>query len=300
MSALVAFALACSIQNAQVDPNLLGIGRRGTVRAMPSQIVDTRSGKTATLADIAKAAQGKRFVYLGEEHATTAHQAMEASVIEALNAAGRKVIVGMEMYTRPKQDVLDLWSAGKLTEDEFKEQSDWKGQWGFDYDYYRPVFEAVKAHQLPLVALNVPRDWVRTMTRKGYSGLPTSARLQLPSDIDLGNKAHREIFDALVGPHAMPGVSADGMYGSQVLWDTAMADTALKYLALAPATPGTVFVVIAGSGHVLYGQGINYRVEKRRGGRGITIAMLESDTPVEVSRGIADFVFVSPKPVTKG
>jgi uncharacterized iron-regulated protein len=92
----------------------------------------------------------------------------------------------------------------------------------------------------------------------------------------------------------MPGVSPDNIYAAQVLWDEAMADTALKYLALWPKDPETVFVVISGSGHALYGQGINYRVNRRKGGKGITMVMEESPGTVTVSRGLADFVFVSP------
>jgi len=58
----------------------------------------------------------------------------------------------------------------------------------------------------------------------------------------------------------------------------------------------TVFVVIAGSGHVMYGQGINYRIGKRNNAKGLTVVMAESDDPLTVSNGLADYVLVSPKP----
>jgi uncharacterized iron-regulated protein len=199
------------------------------------------------------------------------------------------------MYTRPKQDVLDHWAAGDLSEDEFLQQSEWKGQWGYDFSFYRPVFGAVKELHLPLVALNVPRDWVRAVGKNGFESLPTSARLQLPPKLGLDNRRHREVFDALMGGHSMTGTSMDRMYEAQVLWDEAMADTAVKYLARVPAKPDGIFVVIAGAGHSMYGQGINYRVQRDHGGSGITMVMLQSDEPVRVSRGLADFVYVSPK-----
>lgn len=280
------------------DPYKLPIGSPGTVQAAPGDLVSTKTGKKATVADVVEAAKGKTFVYLGENHATSAHQNLQASVITALAKSGRKVAVGLEMITRPKQDALDQWISGELDEEKFKETVDWKTQWGFDYTYYKPIFDTAKENKLPMIALNVPRDWVRKAGRGGLSSLPLSAKMQLPASMFLGNKQHKDVFLALIGGH--PGADAsmvDRMYQGQVLWDEGMADTALKFLALQPKDPANAFVVVAGVGHVMYGQGINYRVERRKGGKGITVSMLQSDEPVTVSKGIGDFVFVSrPEP----
>ena len=77
-----------------------------------------------------------------------------------------------------------------------------------------------------------------------------------------------------------------------------MADTAMKYVRVNPLKSNEIFVVIAGSGHVMYGQGINYRIQKRGRMRGKTLVMTQSDMPAEVSKGIGDWVFVS-VPVAK-
>jgi uncharacterized iron-regulated protein len=246
--------------------------------------------------DIVSAAKGHKFVFLGEEHATKPDQELEGQIIRALAAAGRHVVVGVEMYQRPMQDVLDDWSAGKLNEDEFLIKSDWKHQWGFDYSFYRPVFEAVRELKLPLIGLNVPSAWVHVVARQGFDALPVSARLQLPATLFLDNKDHREVFTSLMGGHSMAGTSMDRMYSAQVLWDESMADTAIKYLERVPEDDARVFVVIAGSGHSMYGQGINFRVRRRRAGDGPTVIMLPSDAPLELARGIGDFVFVSLAP----
>jgi len=289
----VGLALATQVEH---DPNRLLIGRPGTLQVTVGEFADLRSGKASSFEDFIAFTDHSRFVYLGEQHATAAHQELEAKVIRALQARGRKVIVGVEMYQRPKQDVLDDWSAGKLSEAEFLTASDWKNQWGFDYKFYRPVFEAVRELQLPLVALNVPHDWVRAVGKAGYDALPMSEKMQLPSELFLGNHEHREVFDAMMAGHSMAGTSMNLMYAAQVLWDEGMADTAIKYLARVPTTPNTLFVVIAGAGHVMYDQGINYRIARRHGGAGTTLVMLESDVPVEVSRGIGTYVTVTPKP----
>ena len=295
MSILLALAVAVAAQTAP-DPDRLPIGRSGTMTVAPGSFADLRGGSASTFEAFITATEHSRFVYLGEQHATTAQQELEARVIRALQANGRQVIVGVEMFQRPKQEALDSWSAGHIQERDFIVTSEWKSQWGFDYKFYKPVFEEVRDLSIPLVALNVPRNWVHAAGKGGFDALPMSAKMQLPTDMFLGNRDHRKVFEAMMGGHEMAGTSMDQMYAAQVLWDEGMADTALKYLARVPTTPATVFVIIAGSGHVMYDQGINYRIARRRGGAGTTLVMLSSATPVEVSRGLGTFACVTVAP----
>jgi uncharacterized iron-regulated protein len=293
MSLLVA-VIALNQQTSQVDPMRLPIGSKGEIRAELNQIVSTRDGRSGTAEDIAKAADGQQYVFLGENHATKPHQQLQADVIKALVARGRKVAVGLEMYTRPKQDWLDQWSAGTLPEDQFLEKSEWKTQWGFAFDFYRPVFQVAKDNKLPMIALNVPRDWVRQVGRRGFAALTTEQRLQLPSDLFLGNKNHRMVFDGLMGGHPMTGPQGENIYSAQVLWDEGMADTAIKWMDRY-GDDRTVFVVVAGVGHVMYRQGINYRIERRTKKKGVTVAMGQAKEASMVSKGIGDFVYLTPE-----
>lgn len=276
----------------EIDPNLLAIGGAGQLDIAPNQILNTATGRTANADAIAKAADGLNWVYLGENHATTAHQQLQADIIEALAKRGRKVIVGLEMLTRPKQPVLDLWHTTSVSESTFLQKIDWKKEWGFDYKFYRPIFQAAREYSLPMVALNVPRDWVRYVGRGGYGNLTDLQKQELPSEFFLGNGDHKQVFTALMGGHPLTGPQGDNMYAAQVLWDEGMADTALKVMK-AKGDKNTVFVVVAGVGHVMYGQGINYRVTRRTGAKGITVSMLQGDEPQKVAKGLGDFVFMS-------
>jgi uncharacterized iron-regulated protein len=83
------------------------------------------------------------------------------------------------------------------------------------------------------------------------------------------------------------------MYSAQVAWDEAMAQAALDFMGGFP-NPKRVMVVVAGSGHTMYGQGINWRITKRTGERTLGVVCLTSDGPREVSRGLGDFSFLSP------
>jgi len=275
------------------DPQRLRIGRSGEVVAPAGRMIDTRTLTDATPESVAAAADGARFVYLGEAHTNAAHHVMQAKIIDALVRRGRDVVVGFEMFTRPKQDDLNPWTMGWWTEDEFVSRSDWKTQWGFDFALYRPIFDAVKENKLPMIALNVPRDWVRAVGRGGIAALTPEQRAQLPAEIDLGWKEHRAVFDAMMGEHPMTGANMDYMYTAQVLWDTGMADSALKYWQRCPRSSRTVIVIVAGAGHLMYGLGINGRIAKRTGERGVTVTMVETPDKATVSRGIGDFVYAA-------
>lgn len=277
-----------------INPYLLPIGPPGRVNVSPDKVVRTIDGRSVEIADIAAAADGHRFLYLGESHTTQKHHQMQADVIQALVDRGRDVVVGFEMFTRPVQPQLNPWTMGLWTEEQFIERADWKGQWGFDFALYRPIFEVTKRHRLPMVALNVPRDWVRRVGREGPKALTEAERYQVPV-IDTGNKDHRSVFNALMGGHPPTGDRGENIYSAQVLWDVGMADSALKYLEARTNTAKTIFVVVAGSGHVMYGQGINYRIWKRTGEKGITVTMIEAEESVEVSRGLGDFVYAAGK-----
>lgn len=277
-----------------VDPYLLPIGTPGTVQSLPNQIVDTRTGRVAGIEAVAAAADKLQYMYLAESHNNPDHHLMQATAIEALVARGRNVIVGLEMFTRPVQDQLNGWTLGWWDEATFIERSDWKTQWGFDYALYRPIFESAKRHRLPLVALNVPRDWVRAVGRGGYAALTPEMKKELPADLYLGNKHHRSIFEALMGGHPMTGAQGENVYSAQVLWDEGMADTALKVMAERGTSPKTIMVIVAGSGHVMYDQGINYRINRRTGAKGVTLMMVDGTEARPVAKGIGDFVYMAP------
>lgn len=276
-----------------VDPYMLKIGAPGVVVSQPEKIVDTRSGRVVDVDAVAAAADGVQFVYLAESHNNPDHHKMQAAAIDALVKRGRNVIVGMEMFTRPVQDALNPWTLGWWDEATFIERSDWKKQWGFDYGLYRPIFESVKKHRLPLVALNVPRDWVRAVGRGGYAALTADQKKELPADLFLGNTDHKQVFEGLMGGHPMTGPQGDNIYAAQVLWDEGMADSAIKVMAEKGSSPKTVFVVVAGSGHVMYEQGINYRVKRRTGADGITLMMIDGTEAREVTKGIGQFIYMA-------
>ncbi len=281
---------------AQADVYRLDLGparlRGKTLAVSQNTIYDLRKGSPVTVRDIAAAADGVSFVFVRESHDRPEHHRFQAEIIRALTDRGRSVIVGMEMFPYTAQASLDLWSLGRLSEEQFIERSEWKTVWGFDYALYKPIFDVVRERRLRLTGLNVPREMVRKVSRGGPTALTAEDRADLP-ELDTSNPEHRALFDAMVGGAGGHGMG-DNVYAGQVLWDTAMAHHALRYWGRTPRTRDTVMVIVAGSGHVMYGLGINYRLSQRTSEPILDVLCLDAPTSgTTVARSIADFVYVS-------
>lgn len=296
------------IRQQEPSPYNLEIGdpsrRTRRLRVRSGERIETRRGRKLTMRQLVDALEPYTFLLIGEEHTEASHHQFQAAVIDALARAGRAVIVGMEMFDRTKQHPLNLWTLNRLSEAEFIEQSDWRRQWGFDFALYRPIFEVVFRHRLRLVALNIPRSVVRQVAQQGWDALPETERMGIPA-LDLGQSDHRQLFDALMSGH--PGREQAGhaghadpayerFYQAQVLWDTAMADSALRYLERTVPSPRLIFVILAGNGHVMYDVGIGLRLRQRTNLPVASIVCLPvSEQPMEVRASLADFVWMPPR-----
>lgn len=291
MPAILALALSLA-QETPSDPYNLPIGTPGTVHVQPG-FTDSQTGRSVSPADIAKAARWTRFVLVGESHATPPHHQAQADIIRALAADGRYVVVGLEMLTKEKQSYLGLFSVGKVSVDAFPEYIDWKNQWGHDYNAYRPVFQAIHDLELPLYALNLPRDLVRRIGQEGPSAVKPEEKKWLPN-LDLSNQNHRAVFTSLMGGHPLTGARGENIYAAQVSWDTGMAKSAIDAMEFRTSDKW-VMVILAGIGHTMYEQGINYRIKQMTGEESLSIACLPADGPTDVSRGLSDYLFFPSK-----
>ncbi|MBL8087628.1 MAG: ChaN family lipoprotein [Chthonomonas sp.] len=275
----------------------LPIGAPGTMNVRSGQIVESKSGKSTKLSTIVRSAEGVQYVLLGESHDHAEHHQMQAQIIEAFAKSGRDVVVGFEMFDRSNQSNLTNWPLGWGSEEEFIQESNWKAQWGFDFALYRPIFTTVRKYRLPMVALNVPRAWVRSVGKSGFSALTPEQQSELPRDMSLGNRDHRTVFDALMGGHGPTGGSMDNVYSAQVLWDEGMADSAIKALRKRDPAGKPVVIIVAGIGHVMYGQGINYRITRQSGAPTLSVSMVETNSAMTVARGLGDFVYAAKEQV---
>ncbi len=204
----------------------------------------------------------KQVVYVGESHTRNEDHLLQLRVIRAMFAQNPQLAIGMEMFSREAQPVLDRYVAGELSEREFLKQSGYFSKWGYDYRLYREIINFARSHHLPIVALNQEKELVSKVFKEGASALTAEELAKVPADRDLAIPGYREriteVF-ALHGEHGGPE-QINGFFQAQAIWDETMAESVTTFLS---AHPESRMVVLAGQGHANKNTAIPPRVTRR-------------------------------------
>jgi uncharacterized iron-regulated protein len=267
-------------------------------------ITDTRTGEVITPQELPRRLAGARLVLVGESHTDIDYHRCELRVLQELARAGRTVLVGLEMYPYPEQRFLDAWVDGRLTEEAFLQESRWYENWGYNWLYYRDLFLFAREHKLPMVALNAPRDVVTAVRKKGFKNLTPEEAAHIPTDVDTSSPEHRALFKSFFAEGGDPLHSGmddaqwDAMIAAQSTWDATMAFQAVKALG-GPGRQDAIMVVLVGSGHVVYGLGIQYQAARHFQGKIATVVPVnvrdgEGREVKTVQASYADFVWGVP------
>jgi len=129
----------------------------------------------------------QRVVCIGEVHNDGLQHYAEYSILQAVHkrrgAAG--LTVGLEMFYRQHQPILDEYVFGKGTLASLKEDTKWDKTWGHKMAYYAKIFQYAKAHGIRLCGLNVPQPVVQVVRQLGLDHIPEDLRRRLPAVVDL-------------------------------------------------------------------------------------------------------------------
>jgi uncharacterized iron-regulated protein len=290
--------------------------------ALPYTVLDAKTGHQVETSAFWDKLASERAVCVGEEHKNPHHHWVELEVVRHLAKKWPHFALGLEMFQRPFQGVLDDFASKKIDEATLRSRSGWEDRWGFDFGFYGPTIAvAVDAHAA-LLALNAAKEVTHKVATKGLEALTPEERAQLPLEILLTDKKHRAWFDALMedmgggdvhSPHGapppgsgsgsgsgsaappaeMPAMpSADHIYAVQVIWDETMADGAAKWLA---ANKDGHVVILAGSGHC-HDSGIVSRLKRRGITDVVSVRSVIDDgqggVAEELAKPITDFLVV--------
>jgi uncharacterized iron-regulated protein len=260
---------------------------RGMQMELRAEAVAVDISALKTLADVIEGAAGKKIVYVGEYHDRFSHHNVELDVVRGLHRKDPRIAVGMEMFQRPFQHVLDDYIAGVIDEREFLKRSEYFKRWGFDYNLYKPILDFCRAEKVPVVALNIRREITEKVSRSGMDSLTEDERKELPAQMDFSDEAYRKRLKEVFDEHkSSPEREFDFFYQAQVIWDEIMAQSVDEFLK---GHPDRRMVVIAGGGHLARGSGIPKRAFRRNGHE---YAVIMNDA--EVERGIADYIIFPP------
>ena len=272
----------------------------------PEEILRLLQGDPTTLAQLLDDFDITRVIYVGESHDQIEHHQIQVRIIEGLLAKGKDVVLGMEMFERSQQPILDRWSQALLTEEEFLKEIQWETTWGMDYDLYKGILDVARGHHLKVLGLNVPRDWVRKVGENGTMKLSPEEKKRLP-EMDLTDRQHRAYIASIYKGHEKGSAKDfENFYEAQCLWDEGMAESLFEFLK-SPQAGGKTILVFVGSGHVAFNLGIPNRLYRRTPVSFKTIFLkawtknLDNDfTFGEISSPLADFLWITtPNPPEK-
>lgn len=235
------------------------LGLLACIHVREAVYLDMYQGEPIPFKEMIESLTKARLIYIGEVHTIERHHRFQLRVIRTLDEQEVPLAIGMEMLPFPTQEYLDRWIEGDLGEKEFLKLVDWKGNWSIDFDLYEPIFEYAREKKIRLLALNAPRSLVKTVARKGLSGLTDEEKSMLPPVTPSAEEHRRYLALSLKQHKTLRGDMAQSAYEAQDVWDSTMAHYVVEYLKSSEGKDRTV-VILAGSGHMVYGYGIPDRV----------------------------------------
>jgi uncharacterized iron-regulated protein len=216
-----------------------------------------------------------RHVLLGEKHDNLDHHVLQARMLRALTATGRRPAVAFEMFTPSQAGALAQYLAAHPREAAgIGEVVNWRASGWPAWVMYEPIAQAALDAGLPIVAANLDDERVRAVGREGAAALDAAFvrrhGLDQPLATDVREALADEIRDSHCG-HAPEG-RVGAMIGVQRARDAQMAEALLT----APGSDGAV--LIAGAGHVRNDYGVSAYVRRiDPAARTVSIAFVEVD-----------------------
>ncbi|KHE90714.1 MAG: ChaN family lipoprotein [Candidatus Scalindua rubra] len=244
-------------------------------------IVHVATGEKVTFSQLANSFDGARIIYVGEVHSNMESHELELQVLkECYKRSGGNLAIGMEMFKRPHQEILDKWTNGEISEKDLLYSTDWDYEWGYDYNHYKEIMDFVRDNKIPVVALNITKNFGKTIRKKGIEGLSEDERKTLP-EIDTTDVYHRKYLESILKSHGHGDTDMSGFfekfYQVQCAWEDVMADSITGYLS-SPQAEGKKLLVFVGGGHIIYHFGIPKRVYRKNYLPYLTIETYEKRT----------------------
>lgn len=227
----------------------------------------------------------RRVVFVGETHDRFDHHLSQLAIIRGLYGRNPDLAIGLEFFQQPFQEYLDRYVAREIDERELLTKSEYFDRWRYDYRLYRPILRFAREKGIPLIALNVPQELTGKVASMGFAGLDQADRARLPGEIDRDDPEYRKRIKEVFAHHPhSEEKNFEHFLDAQLLWDEGMAERAADYLRKHPEKR---MVLLAGSGHLLYGQGIPSRLLRRNP---VSSAIVINSGRYGLAPGVADYL----------
>ncbi len=222
-----------------------------------------------------------RFVLLGEKHDNADHHRLQAWLLKALIAAGRRPAVGFEMFTIDDGPAIARHLTIAPTDAVgLADAVDWKHSGWPDWTLYQPIVEAALQARLPIVATNLPKPTAQALGRQGMAALDPSQVARLGLDRPLPPDTHAQMAAEIRDAHC--GYASEERVEAMILVQRARDAQMAERLVIAGGRQDGA-VLIAGAGHVRKDSGVPTSLATRA-----PDATVSSLTFLEVTQGITE------------
>ena len=244
--------------------------------------------QTDPLLQIIEQIDAARVILVGETHTRYDHHLVQLEILKLLYQKSAKLAIGVEWFQQPYQKYLDAYIAGEISEQEMLHLTGYFERWRYDYRLYRPILQYARAHKIPIIALNASTELSHALSKSGFDDLPAELKDQLPESYDWSDKDYEKRLRSVFDEHPEYSAEFEDFLRGQLTWDESMAESAAHYL---DKNPESRLLILAGSGHIIYGSGIPNRIKRRTDVKQFSILVSEDLLPA--SKNIADFLVLS-------
>lgn len=242
-------------------------------------------------------ASAAKFLLLGEIHDNPEHHRIQARILQTV-AAGRRPALVMEQYDRDQQEkintILQGGSGDKLHSLAELMRKSWEWQ------AYAPLTKLALQQNLPVLAANLSRDQLRTVSRNGFGALGAGEEQRLALETVWSPARQSQLMDDITQGHCgkVQEHMVTAIAKAQRARDAVMADTLLQSKAAGA-------VAIVGSGHARRDMAIPlYLAARAPEATVVSLGMVELDSPAgpaAYARGplgpLYDYIWFTPRVV---
>jgi hypothetical protein len=128
--------------------------------------------------DILAEANQANLVWIGDYHALPASQSYAVMLLKELANTRKRLALAVEPVFARNQETLDKWIAGKISEQEFLDQSRYEEEWGCNWQSYKMLFNTARELRIPVYGVDChPRNDMRRIGRRDLGVARCIARL---------------------------------------------------------------------------------------------------------------------------
>ena len=195
-------------------------------------MVQTSTDRVITPEELVASLEGYDVLFFGEYHDQDILHEVEYEVFKSLYAKyGDRLVLSMEMFEADNQEILDDYLENEVSEDNFLANS---RPWPRYKTDYRKLVEFAKAHELPVIAANIPRFMAHYVAVDGNTEqVGYDYKKYLPRETNAPEGAYKDKF---FGHMSRGEASAamqqrmDRMFAAQCIKDDKMAESMYDFL----------------------------------------------------------------------